>query len=78
MNVGDTIKCASQDDMLNYMEELEKNGIETTLLAAYNTRRNSYGFECNNKFFNDATEMLKQETDTRQLSIFDYMSNEKA
>lgn len=29
LNVGDTIKCASQDDMLNYMAELSKAGIET-------------------------------------------------
>lgn len=31
LSVGDTIKCASQDDMLNYMGELSKAGIEMRL-----------------------------------------------
>ena len=52
-------------------------GSGTTLLAAYNTRRNSYGFECNNKFYHEATDLLKSETEDTQMNLFDFLGDIK-
>ena len=52
-------------------------GSGTTLLAAYNTRRNSYGFECNNKFYHEAADLLKSETEDTQMNLFDFLGDRK-
>lgn len=46
-------------------------GSGTTLIAAHNIGRNSYGFECNGKFYREAKELIQQETS--QTTIFDFM-----
>jgi len=46
-------------------------GSGTTLIAAFETNRNSYGFEVDRNFYQSAKKMIEKQTATRQVSIFD-------
>lgn len=47
-------------------------GSGSTLIAAYNMGRNSYGFECDGRFYKSAKAAIDEVKSQRQYSIFDY------
>lgn len=46
-------------------------GSGTTLIAAFETNRNSYGFEVDRGFYTEAKKMIEKQTSVRQVSLFD-------
>ena len=46
-------------------------GSGTTLIAAHNLGRDSYGFECNGKFYHDGQKLIQ--TETAQMNLMDFM-----
>ena len=47
-------------------------GSGTTLIAAHNLGRDSYGFECNGKFYHDGQKLIQ--TETAQMNLMDFMN----